>query len=100
MKNILDLIFITVYSLDTLLCTEMLIHFVTSFGTEKFKLINFFLVTNNITAVYKGIKLMKNRNTIRSFITNNFSDQWINFQDPEEQKIYNKIHAKIKLVIR
>lgn len=97
-RNTINLIFIFVYSLDTFLCTEMLIYFVISFGTPKFKLINFFLVTNNITAVYKAIKLMKNRNILKPFITNNFSHQWINFKDPEEYKIYHRINIKIKLV--
>lgn len=93
-----NLYFTFIFFLDFLICTEMLIHFVSSFGTEHFKLINFFFVSANITAVYKSIKLMQNREVMRHFIVNYFDYQWTKLHDSVEHAINTKIDLRIRCV--
>ncbi|KAL7294078.1 hypothetical protein TKK_0012114 [Trichogramma kaykai] len=96
--NIQKSYFVFISFFDIIICTEMLIFFINSFGTSNFKLINFFFVSANITGVYKAIKIMLNRKMIREFLLTYFDADWRTPKDKIEQKIQDDINAKIKRV--
>lgn len=98
-RNLHILYFVLIFFLDSLILVEMVIHFISSLGTNKFKLINLFLVSANITGVYKAIKVMRNRENLRFFIKYYFNYQWMNSLDPGEDEIHEKINARIRFVI-
>lgn len=97
-KNIHNMYFILLSFINSVICLEMFIYLVRSFGTDKFKLINFFMASVTITGVYKSVKFMQNRETIRSFIVNFFNHQWMNLQDSNEKKINEKFNSKLRCV--
>ena len=93
------LFFILVFILNFIMCVEMLIYFLLSIGTEYYKLTNLFFVSASISGVYKSLKIMINRKSIRVFIKNYFNTQWIKPQDSQESEIHEKINLKIKFVL-
>ncbi|NP_001177521.1 odorant receptor 102 [Nasonia vitripennis] len=97
-KTAHNVYFTFIFFLDFLICIEMFIHFVSSFGTDNFKLINFFLVSANITAVYKSIRLMQNREVLRYFIISYFDYEWTKSHDSVEHEINSKIDLRIRRV--
>lgn len=76
----------------------MLIYFVSSFGSDHFKLIDFFLVSATITAIYKSVKFMRNREAMRSFMTNYLNREWENMQDLREKEIIETFSSKLRCV--
>lgn len=98
LKQAHNMFYSVIFVLDVIMCTEMLIHFVASFGTDEFKLLNFFFVSANITAVYKSFQLRRSRDSIKHFIRHYFNDDWLRCKDPEENDIDNDINSRVRQV--
>ena len=72
LKNIHNVLFNIIFFVDTLICIEMIIYFISSIGTNNFKWVNIFLTSASITGIYKAMRIMRTREKLRLFIENYF----------------------------
>ncbi|XP_058802750.1 odorant receptor 33a-like [Phymastichus coffea] len=97
-RRIHNIYFSVVFTFNFVICTEMLIHFIVSFGSDEFKLLNFFFVSANITAVYKSFQLHRSCQSIKIFIKHYFNENWMRCTNSEEIQIYEDINLRVRNV--
>ncbi|OXU25582.1 hypothetical protein TSAR_001225 [Trichomalopsis sarcophagae] len=98
LKNISNIIFISVFCLDIIICFEMSIYLVLSIGTNDFKLVNIFLTSATITGIYKAIKTMRIRESFRTMLLNYFNYEHLCSLNTKERMIREKNQTQIRKV--